>query len=86
MALEKKISYNQQIYHPSVVHVQERTAILEDGKEISFSFQRWTISAVDDYSDQDPQTKAVCDAVFTDKVKADYQKHLDENVEQYKDK
>ena len=69
MALEKVISYEQMVYHPSSVHVREKTAIMEDGKEISFSYQRWVIMCDEDYSDQDDQTKAVCDGVFTDEVK-----------------
>ena len=69
MALEKKVTYQNNIYHPSSVHVRQKTSILEDGKEISFSYERWGVMCDEDYSDQDAQTIAVCDAVFTDAVK-----------------
>jgi len=72
MALEKVVSYNQQIFHPSGVHVRKRTAVLEDGAEISFSYDRWVIMCDEDYSAQDAQTIAVCDAVFTDDIKSAY--------------
>ena len=53
MALEKVISYEQMVYHPSSVHVREKTAIMEEGKEISFSYQRWVIMCDEDYSEFD---------------------------------
>jgi hypothetical protein len=70
MALEKVVTYEQQVYHASSVHVKVRTAIMEDGKEISFSYRRHVVMCDEDYSNEDPQTKAVCDGVFTDEVKA----------------
>jgi hypothetical protein len=70
MALEKVVTYEQQVYHPSSVHVRIRTGIVEDGKEVSFSYSRKVVMCDEDYSDQDSQTKSVCDAVFTDEVKA----------------
>jgi hypothetical protein len=70
MAIEKVVTYEQQVYHPSSVHVRIRTGIMEDGEEISFSYSRKVIMCDTDYSDHDSQTKSVCDAVFTDEVKA----------------
>ena len=81
MAIEKVVTYEQQVYHPSSVHVRIRTGIMEDGEEISFSYSRKVIMCNEDYSDQDSQTKSVCDAVFTDEVKAAHEVFLQDQID-----
>jgi len=44
---------------------------------LSRSFHRHTLSCDADISGEDAEVKAVCNAVWTDEVKAAYQTHLD---------
>ena len=63
-------------------HVQVRTAtvIKEDGVELNRSFHRHTLSCLDDISGQSAEVQAICNAVWTDELKAAYQEHLDSQV------
>ena len=59
-------------------HVQVRTAtvIKRDGTEISRSFSRHVVAPNDDISGESTEVQAICNAVHTDAVKADYAAHL----------
>ena len=60
-------------------HVQVRTAtvIKEDGVELNRSFHRHVLNCLDDISEQSAEVQAICNAVWTDELKAAYQEHLD---------
>ena len=60
-------------------HVQVRTAtvIKEDGVELNRSFHRHVVNCLDDISEQSAEVQAICNAVWTDELKAAYQEHLD---------
>mgnify|MGYP003134381063 CR=1 FL=1 len=65
-------------------HVQVRTdtVIKEDDKEISRSAHRHVLTPDEDISSQDDEVKAVCNAVWTDAVKAAYKQQLIDSFEQ----
>ena len=60
-------------------YVQIKTAliILEDGVELSRKSNRYVLSPNADISGEDAEVQAVCNAVWTDEVKAAYQTFLD---------
>ena len=60
-------------------HVQVRTAtvIKEDGVELNRSFHRHVVNCLDDISEQSTEVQAICNAVWTDELKASYQEFLD---------
>tara|TARA_R110000764_G_scaffold168832_1_gene256151 strand:- start:1057 stop:1317 length:261 start_codon:yes stop_codon:yes gene_type:complete len=47
------------------IQVRTKTAVLEDGVEISASFHRHTVIAGDDYSNESAEVQAICAAVHT---------------------
>jgi hypothetical protein len=55
-------------------HVQVRTAtrIVEDGATLSQSFHRHVIAPGQDYNQEDARVQAICAAVHTPEVIADY--------------
>jgi hypothetical protein len=55
------------------VQVRTKTAIKEDGVEISSKFHRHVVAPSDDYSQEDAKVKAICAAVHTAEVIAAYQ-------------
>lgn len=55
------------------VQVRTKTAILEDGKEISSKFHRHVVAPGQDYSGEDDRVKAICKAVHTKAVIAAYE-------------
>jgi len=55
------------------VQVRTKTAIFENGKQISGTFHRHVVAPGDDYSSEDARVQAVCAAVHTAEVVAAHQ-------------
>ena len=74
MALEKKQTYDYEVRGEHKC-IQERckTSILEDGKEISFSYQRKAFMPDADISAESEELKALANALWTDAVKKAYE-------------
>ena len=73
MSLEKVISVDLiEALKSGVVQVRTRTAIKEDGVEISSKFARHVVAPGDDYSAEDARVKAICAAMHTADVVAAY--------------
>ena len=62
------------------VQVRTATVIKEDGVELNRSFHRHALNCLDDISEQSAEVQAICNAVWTDELKAAYQEHLDSQV------
>jgi archaellum component FlaF (FlaF/FlaG flagellin family) len=66
MALEKiEIVDRIEVLQNGSVQVRTKTAIIEDGKQISGNFHRHVVAPGDDYSGQDARVKAICAATHT---------------------
>lgn len=73
MKLEKQIVVdNIEIVENNCVLVRTKTAILEDGEQISGTFHRHVVAPGDDYSAEDARVQAVCAATHTAEVVAAY--------------
>jgi len=71
--LEKIISVDLiEVIESGAVQVRTKTAILENGKQISGSFHRHVVAPGDDYSKQDARVQAICKATHTAAVVAAY--------------
>jgi len=70
MALSKEKSYDYEI-RTEYKHIQERekTSIMEDGKEISYSYSRKVYSPDMDVSSESDEVKGMADTFWTDAVK-----------------
>ena len=70
MALEKKITYDYEV-RTEFKHIQERqkTAIVEDGKQLSYSYKRRVLSPDMDVSSESDEIKGMASALWTDEVK-----------------
>jgi hypothetical protein len=72
--LEKVIIVDRiEVIENGCIQVRTKTAILEDGKQISGSFHRHVIAPGNDYSKQDDRVKAICVATHTAAVVSAYQ-------------
>ena len=72
--LEKVISVDLiEVIENGCVQVRTKTAIIEDGKQISGNFHRHVVVPGADYSAEDAKVKAICSAVHTADVVAAYQ-------------
>ena len=68
-----------------VLQVQNKISVLEDGNELSYSLDRYSLTPNADVSTiTDPVVLAQFNAVMTDEVKANYAKFLKEKAEQIK--
>jgi hypothetical protein len=68
-----------EIVEDGTIQIRQLTRIMEDGNEISKSFQRWTILPGQDYSDQPDNVKAICAATHTPTVIAAFQARQEAN-------
>ncbi len=70
MALSKKVTYDYDVRGEfKTISVREKTAIMEDGVELSASYHRKTIQCKDDVSAESDEVKALANTVFTDAIK-----------------
>lgn len=77
MALEKVIVVDRiEVVENGCVQVRAKTAIMEDGKQISGTFHRHVVAPGDDYSGEDARVQAVCAATHTAEVIAAYRATL----------
>ena len=74
MSLEKVISVDLiEVVENGSVQVRTKTAIMEDGKQISGTFHRHVVVPGADYSGEDARVKAICAATHTADVVSAYQ-------------
>jgi hypothetical protein len=74
MALEKKVVTDLiEVLENGCVQVRTKTAILEDGVEISSKFHRHVVVPGSDYSAEDAKVQAICVATHTPEVVAAYE-------------
>ena len=72
--LEKIVIVDRiEVIESGCVQVRTKTAIMEDGKQISGTFHRHVVAPGDDYSGEDPRVQAICAATHTPEVIAAYQ-------------
>ena len=76
MALTKEITYDYEI-RSIYKHISERrrTAVLEDGKELSFSYHRRVLEVGDDLSGESDELKALSSSLWTPAVSASWSDH-----------
>ena len=73
MSFEKKITVDLiEVTEGGMVQVRTKTAVLEDGQQISGTFHRHVVAPGDDYSKEDARVKAICAATHTPEVVAAY--------------
>jgi hypothetical protein len=81
MALTKNIEIDRvEVVENNTVQIRTATVIEEDGVFISRTFHRSVVVPGDDYSDQEPKVKAICDAVHTTEIIKKYKDMQTERV------
>jgi hypothetical protein len=74
MSLEKVTVVDRiEVVESGVIQVRTKTAIKEDGKQISGTFHRHVVAPGDDYSGEDARVKSICQVTHTPAVVAAYQ-------------
>jgi len=78
MALTKHVSQDkiEVVGEFKTVQVRTKTAVMEDGVELSSGFHRHIVTAGDAYSAESAEVQAICAAVHTDAVVAAYAAHV----------
>ena len=73
MSLSKEVVIDKiEVIENGIIQVRQVTRIMEDGKELSSSYHRWTLSPGQDVSDQPANVQAVAAAAWTPAVIAAY--------------
>ena len=73
MSLEKVTSVDLiEVIENGCIQVRTKTAIKEDGIEISSKFHRHVVAPGDDYSAEDARVQAICAATHTTAVVTAY--------------
>mgnify|MGYP003643982977 FL=1 len=75
MALSKVISDDkiEIVGEFKAIQIRTKTAVIEDGVELSSSFHRHVVTAGQDYSNESAEVQAICELMHTDEVIAAYQ-------------
>jgi hypothetical protein len=75
MALSKVISEDkiEIVGEFKAIQIRTKTAVLEDGVELSSSFHRHVVTAGDDYSNESAEVQSICELMHTDEVIAAYE-------------
>ena len=80
MALVKVITYDYEVRGEfKFIQERQRTAVLEDGNELSFSYHRRVLSPDADVSSESAEIQGMASALWTDEVKAAYAAHIAED-------
>ena len=70
MALQKQIKDDYEVRTDyKHINVRTKTSIIEDGKEISYSYHRRVLSPDMDISSESDEIKALAGAIWTDAIK-----------------
>ena len=70
MALEKVITYDYDVRSDyKHINQREKTSIVEDGKELSFSYKRKVFTPSMDVSSESDEIKGIANSLWTDEVK-----------------
>ncbi len=79
MALAESIEYDkiEVVGLYKAVQVRKATVIKKDGTELTRSFERYVLHPDSDISGQPAEVQAICNAVWTDAVKAAWTEHLE---------
>lgn len=81
MALTKEQTIDKiEVLGNGVIQVRQVTKIMEDGKELSSSYHRWSFAPGDDVSNQLANVQAIAAAAWTAEVIAAYQAKIAENA------
>ena len=82
MSLTKQIAIDKiEITENGIVQVREITRIMEDGKELSASYHRWSLAPADSLEGQPANVVAICNAAWTDEVIAAYQAQISQQTQ-----
>ena len=80
MALTKEVSIDKiEVVENGSLQVRQVTRIMEDGKELSSSYHRWSFSPGADVSGQPANVQAIASAAWTPEVIAAYQAQQEAN-------
>ena len=70
MGLEKVMTYDYDVRTDCKhINVRTKTSIIEDGKEISYSYHRIVLTPDMDISSESDEIKALAGAIWTDAIK-----------------
>jgi len=83
MALTENISIDQiEVVRDFFVQVRQATIIERNGEFVSRTFHRWVLTPDSDISNQEQKVKDICNAAWTDEVKAAYETFKAEQAKQ----
>ena len=73
MSLSKEVVIDKiEVVENGIILVRQVTRIMEDGKELSSSYHRWSLTPGQDVSDQATNVQAIAAAAWTPAVVAAY--------------
>jgi len=81
MALTERTEIDRiEIVNQWTIQVRQATVIERDGEFVSDSFHRWVLTPDMDISGQEQKVQDICNAAWTDEVKAAYETFKAEQV------
>lgn len=79
MELTKEVIIDKiEVIENGVIQVRQVTRIIEDGEQLSSSYNRWSLYPGQDISDQQNNVKAIAAAIWTPEIISAYNKFLED--------
>jgi hypothetical protein len=74
MALTEKIEIDRiEVVDSWNIQVRQATVITKDGEQVARTFHRWVLTPDSDINNQEQKVQDICNAAWTDEVKAAYE-------------
>ena len=79
--LEKKVVIDLiQVLEDGQIQIRQKTSILEDEKELSYSYHRWVLSPGQNVDNQTDKVKVIANASWTEEVISAFETKQAENL------
>jgi hypothetical protein len=83
MTIEKQTSIDQiTVTENGIILYREATRIIEDGKELTKTYHRTSLTPGQDITSQPQKVKDICETVWTEEVIAAYEAQQKENTKE----
>jgi len=74
MALTETVSIDKvEVVNGWNIQVRQATVITKNGEQVALTFHRWILTPAMDISGQEQKVQDICNAAWTDEVKAAYE-------------
>ena len=81
MSLTKESTFDYEVRGAfKAIQIREKIAIMENGEELSYTYNRRSLMPDADISSESDEVKALCNSLWTDSIKTAYENNKKEDL------